>query len=347
MKKFLLKVAIFAIYALALNIILPVLIDPFNVFHIKNIRHVGAEPNRNYIKMNYILDNPKKFNGFMFGSSRVGAVHVEKISGEKVYNMTYSVGLPSEHLDNLKTFLANNIYPRKIFIGVDNISYTVAPEIHVEDAMRCPYEYLIGNNIVHFYNLYLNPYIGFNGIYLFFTEHEKINPLEFYEYGWQYDYNRVSKYDFDNLRYKQDTKQESFNDEIKHSIVIISEIVNICRENNIELVIFTNPLQKITYMQALDRNYLVFLEGLANITDFYNFSGFNNITLDNNNYLDWSHYKAEIGDIIINVICNGVKYPELNSQGFGVKVTRDNVKDLIRLLTEQAENFKQNKIPGI
>ena len=100
-------------------------------------------------------------------------------------------------------------------------------------------------------------------------------------------------------------------------------------------------------MEALDKNYLVFLEGLANITDFYNFSGFNNITLDNNNYLDWSHYTAEIGDMIINVICNGVKYPELNSQGFGVKVTRDNVKDLIRLLTEQAANFKQNNIPGI
>lgn len=347
MRKFLLRVSIFAVYALALNIILPIFIDPFNVFHVKNIRHIGAEPNRHYIKMSYILDKPEKFDGFLFGSSRVGAIHVDKISDGKIYNMTYSVGLPSEHLDNLKTFLANNVHPSKIFMGIDDISYTVAPETHIEDAMRCPYEYLTGNNTVHFYKSYLSSTLAFNGIELFFTEHEEINPIEFYEYGWQYDYNRVSKYDFDNLRYKRDTKQKSFYDEIKRTLAIISEFVNICRENNIELVIFTNPLQKITYMQALDKNYLEFLAGLANITDFYNFSSLNNITLDNNNYLDWSHYKAEVGDMIINVICNGVKYPELNSQGFGVKVTRNNVRDLIRLLTEQAANFKQNNIPGI
>ena len=347
MKKFLSKVAIFVIYALALNIILPVVIDPFNVFHVKNIRHVGAEPNRNYIKMNYILDNPKKFDGFMFGSSRVGAIHVDKISDEKIYNMTYSVGLPSEHLDNLKTFLANNIRPHRIFIGVDDISYGTAPEAHIKDAMRCPYEYLTGNNKCYFYRLYINPKITPNAVKLFFTKHEEINPFEFYEYGWQYDYNRVSEYDFNNLRYEHPKKQESFNNKIKRTLATITETVNLCRENNIELIIFTNPLQKITYMQALDRNYLTFLEGLAQITDFYNFSGLNDITLDDNNYLDWSHYKAEIGDMIINVICNGIKYPELNSQGFGVKVTRDNVKDLIRLLEEQAADFKQKNVPGI
>ena len=345
MKKFLLKVAIFVIYALVLNIILPILIDPFNVFHAENLRDNGIEPNKNYIKMKYILANPKKFDGFVFGSSRAGGIHVEKIAGEKIYNMTYSVGVPSEHLDNLKTFIANDIRPSKIYIQIDNIAYVAAREEHLTQPLRCPYEYL-NENLLHFCSLYMNFSLvaqSYNIILRHSPSLEFVN--RFYQYGWEFKYNMESRIK-NNKLYYQPTQIRLFRDKIKNTLSIINEIVNICRENKIELIIFTTPMYFSTHMKALDRNYLTFLEGLAQITDFYNFSGLNNITLENNNYIDTSHYKAEIGDIIINVICNGIKYPELNSQG-GVKVTRDNVKDLIRLLEEQAADFKQKNVPGI
>ncbi|MDE5775819.1 MAG: hypothetical protein K2H67_02950, partial [Treponemataceae bacterium] len=77
MKKFLLKLAIIAFPFLTLALTLSLLnmhYDTFNVFHWKNIRFTSAEPNKNFVKTQYIIHNPKKFNAFIFGSSRVANI---------------------------------------------------------------------------------------------------------------------------------------------------------------------------------------------------------------------------------------------------------------------------------
>ena len=102
MKKFLLRILPFVIYAFILHVVFPVIVDPFNVFHADNIRTNGVELNKNYIKTRYILKHPDRFDSFLFGSSRVGAIHTDKIPGLRTYNMTYSAGLPSEHLANIR-----------------------------------------------------------------------------------------------------------------------------------------------------------------------------------------------------------------------------------------------------
>ncbi|MBR0315951.1 MAG: hypothetical protein IJQ99_03720 [Synergistaceae bacterium] len=334
MKKFLLKISIFAIYALMLQVVLPFVVDPFNVFHAEKIRPTGVEPNRHYIKMKYILNNPDKFNGFLFGSSRVGAIHVEKISNEKIYNMTYSVGLIPEHLGNLKTFLKNKIRPSKIYIGIDNVSCTNPSEIHIIEPMRCPYEYLCNYN--YFLSLYLNPIDAARSLLL--SKQGNWNFDVFYNYGWQYEYGRKSNYNWEDV--KPPVVRNIPVRILEEALNALSEFVEICKKNDIELIIFTNPMHNITYMASVEENYFEFLEGVAKITDFYNFSSLNDVTLDNNNYFETSHYNAEVGDMIINVICNGQKYNGLYEQGFGVKVTNENVNEFINMLKKQADDFK-------
>ena len=68
MRKFLLKILIFAAYAILISIISSVWADPFNVFNWENVRANGVQPNKNYIKMKYILANPEKYDSFLFGS---------------------------------------------------------------------------------------------------------------------------------------------------------------------------------------------------------------------------------------------------------------------------------------
>ena len=82
MKTFLKKIAPFILFILTLEIAVPILVDPYNVFHWKRIRDNGVEPNSNYIKMQYILHNPDKFDSFLFGSSRTGFIDVEKFHME-------------------------------------------------------------------------------------------------------------------------------------------------------------------------------------------------------------------------------------------------------------------------
>ena len=303
MKKFLFKCFIFAFYVFLVQVVFPYAVDPFNVFHALNIRENGIEPNQNYIKMKYILSNPDKFNGFMFGSSRVGVIHTEKIPCEKIYNMTYSMGTISEHLSNIKTFFNAKIYPTKIYIGLDSFSYTIDAQEHLTQPVRCPYGYLC-DNPKYFYSLYLSPYNTLLSLLITNSGVFRLKSETFYKYGWWGDYDIKSEFDWNAKEILPSIGRKNF---LKETLNDIQEIVKLCRENKIELIIFTNPMYDITYRASIEKNYFDFLEGLVKITDFYNFSSLNDITLNNENYIETSHYRAEVGDMIINVICNGKK----------------------------------------
>lgn len=335
MKKFLLKFSIFFAYAFLLQIVFPYVVDPFNVFHAEKIRANKAEPNRHYIKMKYILNNPDKFDVFMFGSSRVGAIHTEKILNEKIYNMSYSVALPSEILANIKTFIISGVHTLKIYLGIDSLSYTHDVKEHIDKPIQCPYEYLC-NYPLHFYYLYLNPVDARRSLLKNDVAVKFID--DFYKYGYWFEYGRKTKFDWNTAKIEPSIGRHNF---LSETLKNINEIVKICKEHGTELIIFTNPMHHITYQASVEENYFEFLEGLAKITDFYNFSSLNDVTLNNDNYLETSHYKAEVGDMIIEVICNGKKYDGLYEQGFGVKVTKENVDDFINMLKAQMKNYKK------
>jgi len=78
-----------------------------------------------------------------------------------------------------------------------------------------------------------------------------------------------------------------------------------------------------------------FLSRLSEITDYYNFSGINDITANNDNYLEASHYKAKVGNLIIDTIFNNKTDKNLLSQGFGYYVTTETKNEFINLLLNQ------------
>ena len=63
MKSFVKKSIFYAVFCLMVIIIPSVIIDPYNVFHWNNIRNNGVEPNQNYIKTKYVINNPEDFIG--------------------------------------------------------------------------------------------------------------------------------------------------------------------------------------------------------------------------------------------------------------------------------------------
>ena len=355
MKRNILKIIILLIYVGIVQFALPIIIDPFNVFHVFNIRDTGIEPNKHYIKMSYILKNPNKFDSFLFGSSKVGAIHTDKIKNLKCYNMTYSAGLPIEHLNNLNTMLKNSIHPKKIFIAVDCSSYNADSKTfnifgHLTQPLRCPYEYLLNGN---FYSLqFLKLYFNLDNVPGALKEKIKSTLLQndlhsnseiFYEYGWitpQAFYEYKSKFNWQSIKpSKPITNHERHIPEVLQNI---RDIKNLCDENKIELTVFTNPLYETQYAQGMEAGYTEFLKGLAQITEFYNFTSI--CITERENYNDVGHYRPQVGDIIIDVMCNGKKYDELYEQGFGVKVDRNNVDELIALLEKQWQDYKNNTL---
>ena len=329
MKKFFKKTALILIYCILIITIPAYLVDPYNVFHWKNIRNTGINPNHNYIKTKYVLSNPELFDGFVFGSSRVGAIHVENMTNGKIYNMTASGATPKENYDSLKTLLDGNVHMEVVYLGVDSYSYTTDPVSHHYSQLASPYEFLVTNPKA-FIQLYFNPSITLQG----FIEMQASKDIEgfdtFYDYGWWCDYNRHATIDL--------TTAPPFigdSDKFNETLQDIQNIKTLCDEHNIKLVVFTNPMYDVTYRKSLEYNYLEFLIELSKITDFYNFSSLNDITIDQNNFLDTSHYNAEVGDLLISTFLNGQTSTDLLQQGFGYYVTEENIYDLIDILQKQ------------
>lgn len=323
--------------SIVLCVIVSVYVDPYNVLHWDNVRSNGIEPNKNYIKTRYIINNPSKYNAFVFGSSRVGAIHVDKIKDLMTYNMTYSAGTPDEHLANIRTFLKNNVDVRRIYVGIDDILLGESERQH-RTPLRCSYEHLTAQP-KEFFSLYLlNPKMIVGSL-----KHLKRNVFsndidQMYKNGWWCGYDRTSRYEWpkiENLaRYKSNINWRFFNEALQS----IKEIKQICDKNGVELIIFTNPTYRTTYIRGLNCGYIEFLQELSKMTDFYNFSGLNDVTTDRNNYLETSHYKANVGDILIDVLCNNKRFDGLYEQGFGWHVTKDNIDELIRLVDIPVEN---------
>jgi hypothetical protein len=128
---------------------------------------------------------------------------------------------------------------------------------------------------------------------------------------------------------------------IDENILDIQKIINLCNKHNIKLIIFTNPIHILTYKNSVKNGYLDFLYKLSNITEYYNFSGINNITANNSNYFETSHYKIEVGDIIINTIFNNATDEKLLSQGFGYYVTKNNRDVLFKILNSQMTQYAE------
>ena len=92
-----------------------IFVDVFNIFHYKKIRITSAEPNRNFVKTKYIIDNPDKFNAFIFGSSKIENIIPDFLPSKDEnntplnwYNMEYSSGVPAEFAQTIESFLNNS-----------------------------------------------------------------------------------------------------------------------------------------------------------------------------------------------------------------------------------------------
>lgn len=336
MKKFVCKVVVFSLVIVLFIVPFNVVIDPFNIFHADRIRDNGVEPNKNYFKTKYVIANPEKFDSYLFGSSRVGYLDVEKMPGGTYYNMVCSEGLPREHYQVLKAMIAGGETPKNVLVGVDNISFLVDPAYHGDQLYRLPYPYE-GSlaDKVGFYLRYLDTITTIRSLPAIWAHGEPDEHVveEYYRTGTGGVHSLPA---FDES--KSDAYwEEYYKPRTSEALEEIGEIKALCEENGINLVVFTNPLHAATYKKSVENGYLEFLEGLADVTPYYNFSGFNSVTCDNRYYYETSHYSLAAGNLMIAAMFGGEVGEDLKAQGFGVYVTKENAREAIALLCAQAK----------
>ena len=337
MKRFIVKCLIFFCIIAVIFAPFGLFVDPYNIFHWRNIRNNGVESNKGYVKMSNVLENPEKFDSFLFGSSRMGFFDVTKIRDGKYYDMSYSEGVPAEHLSDLEVMIDHGIIPKNVTIGVDDISYFVDPATHEEQLYRkrFPWEGTFTDKC-GFYLKYFDMITLSQSLHVIRNFEDK-DP----EYGKRLLATGNERLDIESNFNYEDTeatwsayyrpREEVYED--------IRRIKELCNEYGITLRIFTNPVNGYTYAKDIANGYLEFLEGLAEVTDYYNFSGFNDVTLNHSLYYETSHFNPGVADLILERIYDERIDERLYEQGFGRYVTKENVGELMDILYGQAINY--------
>ena len=332
MKRFLIRVFGFGLFCLLLIVGVCVGLDPYSVFHPDSIRDNGVEADKNYIKMRYILKNPERFDSFIFGSSRVGAIFPEKMEKLSCYNMTYSMGLPKDHLANLTTLTEKGIRPKKVFIGVDSLSYTMDPAIHKDFLYQYSYE-MARDDALHFWLPFFDPSMAMDSLNTSFSYVPKNKDFrsDFYTFGcWRTGYKKPKNLDY--LKEGAFIGTDDFREDVLSDIASIKAL---CEKNGIELVVFTNPMHHLTFDASVEQYWYTFVSDLARTTDFYNFAGLNKITSDDYNYNDTSHYIAQVGDLMIDRMENEADTQSKYGESFGFYTNAGNVEELISIWEEE------------
>lgn len=285
-----------------------------------------AEVAQHFVKMRYLFEKHPEYDAFLFGSSRVGNIHVEKINnGMKYYNMTYANGVPKEWLDDIKQLFSVGYIPQQIVVGVDDFSFRMDPRPHAMDFQMLYYQ----EHNLRSYVAYLLRLPGKHD----FADYKNI--YDIYGTGCVFHPWVDAAIEDDvqghihNEKFLRPTHVDGYR--MEECLNEVREIKELCDEYGVELIVFINPIHYVTYLDSGVDDFNMFKKQLANITSYYDFSGKNEITTNNYNYYETSHYRPLVGDLIIDRLFHGAS----EKVGFGVYVTKDNVDEHIVTLRDE------------
>jgi hypothetical protein len=305
--------------------------------------------NQHMFNAELIFRNPVKFDSFLFGSSRTGVIDVSKITSGRFYNMSYSAGLPAEHLAIINAFLQRGVKVKSVAIGLDDFCFNLSATEHQKQLLRIMHPDVNGPNRAAIFAMYFfrKPSLfelrawwdrvirgkikgrfimnsqGLNTVWL---ENEKI-----------LEATGKPIFQYDTKKYKPITYGRQ---EMDEAFAAIEKLIELSRKHHFSITFFITPFYSNLYLNNAEALMNV-KERLAQLTDYFDFSGFNSVTTNDMDYYEESHYRYRVGDMIIKRIFGdgAVDVPD----DFGVLVTRENVGRYIKQQKRELEQYLQAK----
>lgn len=354
--KWMLINVIFIILFLSIIIALNFYIDTYgirlSVFGIK--KEIGQiksmeSINQHMFKPEYIFRDPHRFDSFIFGSSLTGLIDPNKINSGKFYNMSYSLGLPSQHLAIIKAFLQKGVKIKTVIIGLDDISFNLSPQEHEKQLERIMHPSITGRRLSNIFSTYYfrvpKIFELANGIKLLFKGEEggkiilnkKGLHLLWVKKEKQIELTGKPLFTMDTIQFPPKVFDKKLEDE---AFAQIQELILLAEKNNFRLIFFFNPFSFNLYMSHASSLFPV-KQKLALLTDYYDFSGVNSITLNNYNYYEGVHYRYLVGNMIIKRIFDDGNI--IIPVDFGVLVTKKNIHEHIQKQKRELQKYLVNK----
>jgi len=301
--------------------------------------------NQHMFNPELIFRNSEKFDSFLFGSSRTSVIHVEKIPDGRFYNMSYSLGLPTQHLAILKAFAARRIKIKHVVIGLDEIAFAMPAAATQKHLVRIMHPDIDGPDRLEIFGMYFfrKPELEELGrwhdrVRLGKTNGRVITNPQGVNLGWLEKDQLIEKaarpiFHFTADQYKPVTYGPK---EMDKAFKSIEELVALAQAHHFQLTFFISPIYSQLYLNNAEA-LLTAKVRLAQITDYYDFSGLNSVTTNPVNYYEEQHYRYRVGDMIIERIF-GVDVAAL-PKDFGSLVTKQNVGQHLEKQKRELEQY--------
>lgn len=318
-----------ALYAcLASLVLLNVVVDPYEIFRTSFFKQL-PQVNDRYSRIEFLKTRKGKYDSYIMGSSRMlhtsPDILVKYLPGAKFYNLATILATPYEHLMHLTYFIQNGYPLKNLYIGLD-IDLCFRVKMYKErDLLLKLHPEVLNRSLISYYWAYASAFPKKDirrKLKLNFSR--KVNPIQIsgkdgaLTFGAEAENTKVF--------FEDPSRNEitAIKNEVKEENVEgLKELVALCRQKEINLILFITPHNRFFMDRFVVKDYLTFLRKLSEITSFWDFSGYNSIITNNKNYLDTSHYKSSVSRMIAARIFNDqtLTVPE----DFGVWVTKESI----------------------
>ncbi len=329
------------------------LVDPYKYFASQSGDYYDVDED-DYIreqKIEHIKKNSDKYEAYLIGGSKAGAIktdNLSKIDGYNYYNCWLLSGNFPDYLAYAR-YIVENTSAKKILLQISTSELYELDRTEKGTIYETPAE-LSGESkiseIVSF--LMKNPKIAFEE--LFDTEPDYYNKpngerdlKKYYDY-YNANTNGNSNYYFYMMNQTQtyyrymDREMKEKPETVTACVEMLREIKTLCDENGVELQVFFGSLFAGQMVYYEGESFYDFMEQVVMLMDedVWCFNTYNDVALCMYNYYNPSHYFYEVGDLMIDTMAG----KSCEFDGFGIKLNRENVGIEIAKRREKLAEWK-------
>ncbi|MEM6261847.1 MAG: hypothetical protein AAGI38_05020 [Bacteroidota bacterium] len=313
-KQFIKRLACFALPLLVMPVLI-YLTDPFGIFRTDFSRQV-IEPNQHFAKMEFLTQEIRPYDSFIFGSSKAGNVDSRKLVNGNFYNMSYSMGLPYEWYHDLKILLEAGYDIHQVVLLLDERTYNRTHQMN-NSLLRHPFD-ASEMERWKFKAKYLfripNFYVLEKALYPLHQHDPFLVQYDIHGSGIPFKTSREAWVDANLAEHLEDPRfsetPTTYLPTPEEALAYIAHIRDLCSERHIELTVMMAPIHP-RKMESLKVNrfddFLIDLEGVVPYLDF---SGANSVNRDNKNWLEQHHFRWHVGDLIVERLNTGRKFKD-------------------------------------
>ncbi|MBB3212962.1 hypothetical protein FHW67_002250 [Herbaspirillum sp. Sphag1AN] len=298
----------------ALNLV----VDPYDIFQTGILRESGATQER-YLKIEMMKKN-KSFDTFLFGGSRMGTTvpaDIEPIlPGTHIYNFYVSSGNQTDNLvhglwllktqPQLKTFYVQVDWPDSVGLTKANYQYWTHPEVlHQSSAgFLAQYLFLLSYNAIDFKIENNSTRKGevkrpMQGGYYYFPKRDQEIASDCRAY--------VAKDPNFTAIVAPQSPSIDQRKLIDANLAELEQLIQAAHQYGVDVRLYITPHHHKFLDHINIDDYRYFLTRLAKISPFWNFGIYSDVTMNDCNYYETSHYIRSVAPTLFKVMSNTSK----------------------------------------